>query len=804
MRLFSALTYQRKNEILGFLLIVLCLFVWLSLFTHQAEDDTWIVAGSGAEWVDGYHPHNLAGTVGAIISYGFYEWFGFTAYLLTLLAGAFGLQRFLSARPAKPVLYSAGAFAWFFILGVIVDLSPASREVEWAGGLGTVSGWLGRHFATWTSDLLGVVGGGLILGSALLGGILLIVPWEKVKLPQFKKPARAERPLKGADRKAPKVKNPSILSRRFAAIATAIAGKYRGWREVRAERRSAEVELESRRTSAQRPTKSTPVEMEIDPNLALPDWAKYESAPSDPNLTPVEQAEAIVAERSAAGAESSVPRSRRVIKMVRPPENGGYQFPSLELLEEPPAKRRKPEGLTNGAELLAKALGTFDVGIDGPIEIFPGPVITRYEFRPAPGVKVNQVVGLADDLALALSASRVRIVAPVPGKAAVGVEVPNRNPAVVPLTQIIGSEEFAGSDAILPLALGETIDGQPFVADLASMPHLLIAGATGSGKSVCINVIITSLLFRHHPNDVRLLFIDPKRLELSVYAGIPHMERPVVTHPRGAERLLADAAREMDERYKTLAALGVRNISDYNGKVAENQKLPYIVIVVDELADLMMSQSAARIELLITRLAQMARAVGIHLILATQRPSVDVITGLIKANFSCRIAFQVASKIDSRTILDVNGADKLLGRGDMLYLSPGVAEPVRVHGAYISNAETSAIVDFLRGQNVAPEALPSFSATVEVESGADGETDECDPEGSSDKLFQEAAEVVIRHKQGSVSLLQRRLGIGYQRAARLIDKLEETGIVGAYDGSKAREVLWSIQDFEDRFAKSQN
>lgn len=800
MRLFSALTYQRKNEILGFLLIVLCLFVWLSLFTHQAEDDTWIAAGSDAEWVDGYNPHNLAGAVGAIISYGLYEWFGFTAYLLTLLVGAIGVYRFLSAHPAKPVLYSVGVFVWFFILGVIVDLAAAARDEEWAGGLGTVSGWLGRNAAIGTADLLGVVGGGLILGSALLGAILLVLPWDKIKLPETKKPSRAEKSAKSEGRSS-KDKQQSILSRRFAAIATAIAGKYRGWRTSRAERQNAEAELELQRTSAKR-SKKQPEQPQADPSLALPDWAKYEVTKPVVNPTPVEQAEAIVAERSAE-ADDAAPRSRRVVKMIRPVGNGDYQFPSLELLEEPPTKRKKPEGLSNGAELLAKALATFDIGIDGPIETLPGPVVTRYEFRPAPGVKVNQVVGLADDLALALSASRVRIVAPVPGKAAVGVEVPNRDPAMVPLSQIVGSEEFANSDATLPLALGETIDGQPFVADLAAMPHLLIAGATGSGKSVCINVIISSILFRHHPNDVRLLFVDPKRLELSVYSGIPHMERPVVTHPRGAERLLADAAREMDDRYKTLAGLGVRNIADYNKKAPENQKLPYIVIVVDELADLMMSQSAARIELLITRLAQMARAVGIHLILATQRPSVDVITGLIKANFSCRIAFQVASKIDSRTILDVNGADKLLGRGDMLYLSPGVAEPVRVHGAYISNAETSTIVDFLRAQNVAPEALSSFSATVDSDSGPEGESEGGDPDAEgSDKLFQEAAEVVIRHKQGSVSLLQRRLGIGYQRAARLIDKLEESGIVGAYDGSKAREVLWSLQDYEDKFAKS--
>lgn len=803
MRLFSALTYQRRNEILGFLLIVVCLFVWLSLFTHQADDDYRMIVGSDAEWEGGYRYHNLGGWLGALVSFGLYEWFGFTAYLFTLLIGAFGLHRFLSARPAKPVLISAGVFVWFFILGVIVDLSPAAANLEWAGGLGTMSGWLGRKLAIITSDLLGVIGGGLILGSALLGAILLVIPWEKVTLPQLAKPARAERSSKSSERKPSKDAQPSLLSRRFTAIARAISGRYRGWRQAAAERKSAESELETQRTSAKRGTK--PKVEEVNPDLALPDWAIRESGDPAPELSPVAQAEAIMAEHSSPDYEEPAPtRSRRVVKIVRPPEGSGYHPPGLDLLDESPVKRRKPEGQTNGAELLAKALGTFDVGIDGPIETFPGPVITRYEFRPAPGVKVNQVVGLADDLALALSASRVRIVAPVPGKAAVGVEVPNRDPAMVPLTQIIGSDEFASSEAILPLALGETIDGQPFVADLAAMPHLLIAGATGSGKSVCINVIITSLLFRHHPNDVRLLFVDPKRLELSVYAGIPHMERPVVTHPRGAERLLADAAREMDERYKTLAGLGVRNIADYNRKAPENQKLPYIVIVVDELADLMMSQSAARIELLITRLAQMARAVGIHLILATQRPSVDVITGLIKANFSCRIAFQVASKIDSRTILDVNGADKLLGRGDMLYLSPGVAEPVRVHGAYISNAETSAIVDFLKSQNVAPEALSSFSGTVESDAAGESEHDESDPDGSNDKLFQEAAEVVIRHKQGSVSLLQRRLGIGYQRAARLIDKLEESGIVGAYDGSKAREVLWSVQDYENRFSKSQN
>jgi S-DNA-T family DNA segregation ATPase FtsK/SpoIIIE len=796
MRLFSAFTYERKNEILGFLLIVLCLFVWLSLFTHQVEDDTWLSAGNDAAYVNGYRAHNLAGTVGALLSFGLYEWFGFSSYLLTLLVGAIGLQRFLSARPIKPVLYATGAFLWVFVLGVTVDLSAAVKGQQWVGGLRTVSGWLGRQGATGVSDLLGVVGGALVLGSALLGAILLILPWDKIQL--AKKPKKATRSVR-SDK--PGSRHPSFLSRRFQTLMAAVSGKYRRWREARAEREQVEAELESQRTPAKRLTQPEP---EPEVKQPLPDWAAYESVssspvaeaalPTDPSTSLEDQAES-----------PEPPRPRRVLKMVRPAETvGEYQFPTMDLLDEAPPQRRRADGKADGAELLAKALATFDIGIDGPIEAYPGPVITRYEFRPAPGVKVNQVVGLADDLALALSASRVRIVAPVPGKAAVGVEVPNRDPEIVYLSQIIDTTEFADSDVALPLALGETIDGQPFVADLAGMPHLLIAGATGSGKSVCINAIITSLLFRHHPNDVRLLFVDPKRLELSVYSGIPHMERPVVTNPRGAERLLADAAREMDERYKNLAAHGVRNIADYNKKVAPEQKLPYIIIVVDELADLMMSQSAARIELLITRLAQMARAVGIHLILATQRPSVDVITGLIKANFSCRIAFQVASKIDSRTILDVNGAEKLLGKGDMLYLSPGVSEPIRVHGAYISNAETSAIVDYLRAQNVAPEALPTFSATVDPEPGDGPGTDESDGEENHDHLFQEAAEVVIRHRQGSVSLLQRRLGIGYQRAARLIDKLEESGVVGPYDGSKAREVLWSVKDYEERYAKSDN
>ncbi|MFZ5981215.1 MAG: DNA translocase FtsK, partial [Candidatus Zixiibacteriota bacterium] len=347
---------------------------------------------------------------------------------------------------------------------------------------------------------------------------------------------------------------------------------------------------------------------------------------------------------------------------------------------------------------------------------------------------------------------------------------------------ILNSEEFNDSKLILPLAIGKTTSGKAFVTDLTKMPHLLIAGATGSGKSVCMNVLITSLIYRLHPLQVRFIFIDPKMLELSVYSGIPQLGRPVVTKPKRAEQVLSDTVVEMENRYRKLANASVRNIEDYNKKQSKpEEKLPYIIIFVDELADLMMASTSTKTEVLITRLAQMARAVGIHLILATQRPSVDVITGLIKANFPARIAFQVASKVDSRTIIDANGAEKLLGNGDMLFLSSGQPEPRRIHGAYISSEETDELVKFIKSQGIEMMKLETISqATGDT---ADSTVDLGDP------LFKEACEIVLRHKQGSVSLLQRRLGIGYQRAARLIDKLEEAGIVSPFDGSKARDVI---------------
>ncbi len=487
-------------------------------------------------------------------------------------------------------------------------------------------------------------------------------------------------------------------------------------------------------------------------------------------------------------ADKKTKRTQKITITKKPAkiqvESMNYEYPVLDhLMNNPtPGPVVSEEELKFTSRMLKETLETFGIKIDGEIERYPGPIITRYEFKPGTGIKVNQIINLSDDLALALKAKRIRIIAPIPGKAAVGVEIPNHKAQTVYLKDILESDNFTKTERYLPLALGKTTSGKPFVTDLAKLPHLLIAGATGSGKSVCMNILVTSLLYRLHPHQVRFIMIDPKMLELTVYSGIPHLGRPVVTNPRRAEKVLSDAVVEMEGRYRKLANASVRNIEGYNKKQDKLENhLPYIVIMVDELADLLMSGNSSKTELLITRLAQMARAVGIHLVLATQRPSVDVITGLIKANFPARIAFQVSQKVDSRTIIDANGAEKLLGSGDMLFLQPGQPEPTRLHGALLTSEETEAIVKQINDQDLPMLALENISQAV-------GETTEKEID-FGDPLFKEACDVCIRHKQGSVSLLQRRLGIGYQRAARLIDKLEQAGIVSTFDGSKARELL---------------
>ncbi len=486
------------------------------------------------------------------------------------------------------------------------------------------------------------------------------------------------------------------------------------------------------------------------------------------------------------------------------PHRGGYTLPPLSLLdykERKDTKIRKDALLAN-SRIVEKTLADF--GVEGRVaEVQPGPVVTLYELEPAPGVKINRITTLSDDLALALKAPSIRIMAPIPGKAAVGIEIPNAHRETVYLREVLDSETFQESRLVLPIALGKDIVGNPMVTDLTRMPHLLIAGTTGSGKSVSLNAMICSILLKAAPEEVKFLMIDPKRLELSSYEGIPHLLHPVVVNPKKAAQVLKWAVEEMERRYQLIAASGVKNIDSYNKAVATSapqpplpglapngkdspetvSKLPYIVIIIDELADLMMV-AQKNVEDSLTRLAQMARAAGIHLMLATQRPSVDVITGLIKANFPTRISFQVSSKVDSRTILDQQGAESLLGSGDMLFVPPGTGRMTRIHGAYVSDREIERITDFIKqqGQPTYDESISRYEEDSEAREGEKGDED-------FDEKYDEAVELVTDLGQASISLVQRYMKIGYNRAARLIERMEAEGIVGPSDGAKPRKVL---------------
>jgi len=514
-----------------------------------------------------------------------------------------------------------------------------------------------------------------------------------------------------------------------------------------------------------------------------------------------------------------------------PPVPAGVLIPPIDLLNAAPPEDGEA-GLAQIEQMgqkLIETLHTFRV--EGAIAgRTVGPVVTQYEVAPGPGVKVGRIAALADDLALAMRAPSLRIVAPIPGKAAVGIEVPNPMPRMVHIRELVEGEEYHRGSRVLPIALGKNLEGEAVVADLAKMPHLLIAGATGSGKSVCINTIITSLLYRYPPQELRLLMIDPKMVELSMYNALPHLRHPVVTNNQKAATALKWAVREMERRYQLFHANHARNIADFNRKVREGKPLkaqretlatqagiqqelpfdaeytegvlPYVVVVVDELADLMMTVQH-EVETPLATLAQKARAVGLHLILATQRPSVNVITGLIKANFSCRIGFRVSAKVDSRTILDQNGAETLLGNGDMLFLPPGKSELMRIQGAFISTDETERLMAWYAErraqleQRVEVNIIEQMEQIAAAEKAGDGGAGKGEGEGVRDPLFRQAAEVCIQNQIGSTSLLQRRMSIGYGRAARVIDQLEQAGILGPANGSKPRDVLVGFEELDE-------
>ena len=545
--------------------------------------------------------------------------------------------------------------------------------------------------------------------------------------------------------------------------------------------------------------------------------------------------------RKKSKAEVSAERDEEIaaaIDAMPDPGPGADELPPTDLLSPPPAKNveTSKRELDAMAVKLKDALRTFRVEAEIAGRT-TGPVVTQFEVEPAPGVKVRQIANLANDLALAMRAPSIRIVAPIPGRGAVGVEVPNPQPEMVAFREIVEARDFQGARMALPVALGKDLEGKPVVADLAKMPHLLIAGATGSGKSVCVNTIITSLVYRHTPKTLRFLMVDPKMVELSVYNTLPHLRHKVITDNRDAAAVLKWAVMEMQERYELLAANSCRNIQDFNRRVQQHADgegpapkqprrpdlafenttyvggiLPYIVVVIDEMADLMMTVQG-EVETPIAMLAQKARAIGIHLLLATQRPSVNVITGLIKANFPSRIAFRVASQVDSRTIIDGAGAEALLGNGDMLFIPPGKSEPARLQGAYLSGEDTERLMRWYEGKREErraalaaaglivdeapqePDILETVRARELAETGT-GDDGEGADAADRDKLFREAAEVVIQHQQGSTSLLQRRLKIGYGRAARIIDQLHAAGVLGPPDGSKPRDVLVGLEELD--------
>ena len=736
----------KKKRILGVLLIVFSLLLLVSLATHSGYDDRRIIDQDNPFEINFV---NQVGIVGAFTSYILFFFVGWISFFIPFLLMLISFSFLDFGWRKKLTLPFWGICSISILITMILNVSLLSSFEYAIDHFRAYGGYIFYHLTFPLMKIVGVTGSFLILGGGILIWLAILGYSYNLHNIIWHRPGRFG--IDGIGR---------AIRRLFSSLIglfTDFPSRYREYRENRLAKK-----------------------------YNIPDDADEISAPETTAVNAELEFEDKKIKPDMETTRKKVTIRKKVTKM--PAEIGqtalDYNFPGLELLEDNPdgGTSVNPDELAFTARALKETLETFDITIDGQIDKFPGPIITRYEFKPAAGVKINKIINLSDDLALALKAKRIRIVAPIPGKAAIGVEIPNRHAKLVYLKEILTSEAYADSRHKLPLALGKSISGKPFVTDLTKMPHLLIAGATGSGKSVCINAIITSFMYRLHPKELKLIFIDPKMLELSVYAGIPHLGRPVVTNAKRAEKVLSDAVVEMENRYKKLAGAAVRGIQEYNARQKnDDEKLPYIVIVVDELADMMMATSSSRIEMLITRLAQMARAVGIHLILATQRPSVDVITGLIKANFSARIAFQVATKIDSRTILDCNGAEKLLGNGDMLFMQPGQPEPTRLHGAFISSTETDRLVKFMLAQIPKEEKVPDEARQKEQEAR--------DAIDLSDPVFIEAADTVIRHKQGSVSLLQRKLGIGYQRAARLIDKLEEATIVSAFDGSKAREVL---------------
>ena len=756
-------------------------FLFSSLFSHSSHDNPF------ADYPPNDPVQNVCGIAGAFVSGYMLAWFGKTSVLIGVVFSWLGLLYFCRDKVESLWVKALGGVLLLFSVASLLTFGCYAFKKSMLSQ--NVGGVVGVVLASRLFENFNYTGATIILGVGIVVSLMLLFNVTPVS-PFLKEPEEPEVP-ESVDSRVP------VPQEEKPAPAQAV--KVLPAPESVEESHEPDV---NPKESVPIPEANTLTGQRDNPTGVMRPNDKVETAPrSFWDKIKVAANKPVVVQ--AVDGEAALHAKKSVEATDRP-----YTLPPHELLEEPPQKQGEDDWsqITQRAQTLKNTLEQFNIQCE-VMEIQKGPVITMYELELAPGTKVGKVVSLSDDLAIALKSPSVRIVAPLLGKSSIGVEVPNVKREVVVLRELLESADEIRKKMSIPLLVGKDVAGNPVFSDLAAMPHLLIAGTTGSGKSVCLNSVILSILFMRYPSEVQLLLVDPKMVEFSLFKEIPHLISPVVTDMKKAAAVLEWAVNKMEERYALLASVGVKHINGYN-KLGQSEikkrlnpegdvdiddvpfYLPHIVIVVDELADLMMVASN-EVEGSVIRLSQKSRAVGIHLILATQRPSVDVITGLIKSNLPSRISFYVASKVDSRTILDQNGAEKLLGGGDMLFLPPGTSKLVRVQGAYVSDEEVRNVVEYLRKC-----ATPQFSPELKQWKGAvDKEND------ARDNLYQEAVRIVLESQRGSVSLLQRRLEIGYSRAAKLIDLMAENGIVGEYKGSQAREVFLSLEDWEAQMSR---
>jgi S-DNA-T family DNA segregation ATPase FtsK/SpoIIIE len=769
---------RRLNELVGFLMCVSALLLFLALASYSPLDPSW----NSASVLTGSHAaRNWIGVVGAFTADMLLQFFGIGAFLLIIFPAMLGVRWFRSLKVQSPLAKSLGGIWLMMFVPAMLALLPG--YLRWMHVI-PMEGLLGRVVGDFMIHYLNLVGAYIVCATVLAVALYLSTAFSFSSI-QLWAPTR------------------------FAFV-NALWNRYKDWKQERSKRRQ-QKELEQRRISKPVvktqliPSRPAAAQIPVEPRRTGIERMLEEDAPKSAPATGGILAESLavdsVAESEADPEIAERADSGNKAKTTMPRIAGGYKLPPSSLLQRPDEHQQvDADELKLLAQVLTEKYAEFE--IHGQItQINPGPVVTTFEFKPEAGIKYSRITNLCDDLCLALKAESI-LIERMAGKSTVGIQVPNRQREIIWLRENIESQEFMGSKSKMTIAMGKDINGRIVTADLAGMPHLLIAGSTGAGKSVAINAMIMSILYKATPDQVRLILVDPKRLELGNYEGVPHLYTPIITEPKLAANALRNAVREMERRLKLLAAKGVRNIDQYNrlfdqgdtpslfAEDTDEKPIPYIVIIIDELADLMMLDSS-NVEESITRLAQMARAVGIHLVLATQRPSVDVITGLIKANFPARVSFRVATKVDSRTILDANGAEALLGKGDMLYLPSGSARVHRLHAAFVTEKEIAAVVEFWKAQGTAeyqqqfldpPKGEREAGADAGGEPGADGEPED-------DPMYGDAVKLVVEFGKASTSLLQRRLRIGYGRAAHLIDLMEQDGIVGAADGPKPREVL---------------